>query len=122
MAAGQVNAVVVGADRIAANGDIANKIGTYGVAILAHAHGIPFYVAAPLVDHRPGDADRRGDPDRGAQRRARSRTWAARSWCRRARRCATRPSTSRPHRYVTAIVTERGVVHPPFADGLAALA
>ena len=47
MAPGEVNAVVVGADRIAANGDTANKIGTYGVAILARAHGIPFYVAAP---------------------------------------------------------------------------
>lgn len=47
MAAGQVDAVVVGADRIARNGDVANKIGTYGVAVLAHAHGIPFYVAAP---------------------------------------------------------------------------
>lgn len=47
MAAGKVDAVVVGADRIAANGDVANKIGTYGVAVLAAHHGIPFYVAAP---------------------------------------------------------------------------
>ena len=48
MRAGQVDGVVVGADRIAANGDTANKIGTYGVAVLAKAHGIPFYVAAPI--------------------------------------------------------------------------
>lgn len=47
MAAGNIDAVIVGADRIAANGDAANKIGTYGVAVLAHEHGIPFYVAAP---------------------------------------------------------------------------
>ncbi len=47
MAAGEVDCVVVGADRIAANGDTANKVGTYGVALLAQAHGIPFYVAAP---------------------------------------------------------------------------
>ena len=47
MAAGRVDAVLVGADRIAANGDAANKIGTYGVAVLARHHGIPFYVAAP---------------------------------------------------------------------------
>ena len=47
MQAGQVQAVITGADRIAANGDAANKIGTYGVAVLAHAHGIPFYIAAP---------------------------------------------------------------------------
>ena len=47
MQEGKIQKVVVGADRIAANGDTANKIGTYGVALLAHAHGIPFYVAAP---------------------------------------------------------------------------
>src|SRR5207245_2939882 len=47
MKEGRVHVVVVGADRIAANGDTANKIGTYGVALLAQAHGIPFYVAAP---------------------------------------------------------------------------
>lgn len=48
MSQGKVQAVVVGTDRVAANGDVANKIGTYGVAVLAKAHGIPFYVAAPL--------------------------------------------------------------------------
>jgi methylthioribose-1-phosphate isomerase len=48
MAQGKVQAVIVGTDRVAANGDVANKIGTYGVAVLAHAHNIPFYVAAPL--------------------------------------------------------------------------
>ena len=52
----KVNLVVVGADRIAANGDTANKIGTYGVALLAKAHGLPFYVAAPssTFDPEPG--------------------------------------------------------------------
>ena len=60
MASGDVDLVVVGADRIAANGDVANKIGTYGVAVLAHHHGIPFYVAAPTSTHRPGHARRRG--------------------------------------------------------------
>ena len=48
MASGEVDAIVVGADRIAANGDVANKIGTYGLAVLARHHGVPFYVAAPL--------------------------------------------------------------------------
>jgi methylthioribose-1-phosphate isomerase len=48
MGAGEVDAVIVGADRIAANGDVANKIGTYGLAVLAHHHGVPFYVAAPV--------------------------------------------------------------------------
>ena len=77
--AGTSNVVVVGADRIAANGDMANKIGTYGVAVLAHAHGIPFYVAAPLstIDlHTPTGAGipieeraaTRGDAHRPARR------------------------------------------------------
>ncbi len=47
MAGGEVDCVVVGADRVAANGDVANKVGTYGLAVLAHHHGVPFYVAAP---------------------------------------------------------------------------
>jgi S-methyl-5-thioribose-1-phosphate isomerase len=53
MASGDVDLVVVGADRIAANGDVANKIGTYGLAVLAHHHGVPFYVAAPCSTHDP---------------------------------------------------------------------
>ena len=57
MAQGQVDAVWVGADRIAANGDVANKIGTYSLAVLAHYHGIPFYVAAPHTTHDPACAD-----------------------------------------------------------------
>jgi methylthioribose-1-phosphate isomerase len=60
MREGRIQAVVTGADRIAANGDVANKIGTYGVALLAEAHGIPFYVAAPTstfdLDLPHGDA------------------------------------------------------------------
>jgi methylthioribose-1-phosphate isomerase len=57
MAAGEVDAVIVGADRIAANGDVANKIGTYGLAVLARHHGIPFYVAAPLSTFDPDTPD-----------------------------------------------------------------
>ncbi len=69
--AGDIDLVVVGADRIAANGDTANKIGTYSVAVLAKEHGIPFYVAAPwsTIDLATPDGD--AHPDRGAQRRAR---------------------------------------------------
>lgn len=62
MARGKVDAVVVGADRIAANGDTANKIGTYGVAVLARHHGIPFYVAAPTSTIDPAVADGSGIP------------------------------------------------------------
>ena len=57
MAAGEVDCVLVGADRIAANGDVANKIGTYGLAVLAHHHGIPFYVAAPRSTFDPAVPD-----------------------------------------------------------------
>ncbi len=53
MRAGKIQCCIVGADRIAANGDVANKIGTYGIAVLARAHGIPFYVAAPLSTYDP---------------------------------------------------------------------
>src|SRR4029079_509804 len=53
MASGEVDLVVVGADRIAANGDVANKVGTYGLAVAAHHHGIPFYVAAPRSTFDP---------------------------------------------------------------------
>ena len=62
MARGEVDAVVVGADRIAANGDVANKIGTYGVAVLARHHGVPFYVAAPTSTIDASVADGAGIP------------------------------------------------------------
>ena len=68
MQQGKIDLVVVGADRIAANGDTANKIGTYGVAVLAREHSIPFYVAAPLSTIDLEHARRRQHPDRGAQR------------------------------------------------------
>src|SRR5687767_15518063 len=60
MRLGDVDLVVIGADRIAANGDVANKIGTYGVAVLAKEHGIPFYVAAPMstVDMATSDGSK----------------------------------------------------------------
>ena len=65
----RIDVVVVGADRIAANGDVANKIGTYSAAILARAHGIPFYVAAPFSTVDLSLASGARDPDRAAQRR-----------------------------------------------------
>ncbi len=67
MAAGEVDLVVTGADRIAANGDTANKIGTYGLAVLARHHGLPLVVVAPTSTPRPRRRDGRRDPDRGAR-------------------------------------------------------
>ena len=69
MREGRIQAVITGADRIAANGDTANKIGTYSVATLARAHGIPFYVAAPTTTFDLSIADGRRDSDRTAGRR-----------------------------------------------------
>ena len=67
MKEGKIQLVIVGADRIAANGDTANKIGTYGVAVLAQAHGIPFYVAAPSSTFDLSIADGDEIPDRAAR-------------------------------------------------------
>ena len=69
LARGGVDAVIVGADRVAANGDTANKIGTYALAIAAHHHGVPFYVAVPRSTLDPRNAGRRRDRDRAARRR-----------------------------------------------------
>jgi methylthioribose-1-phosphate isomerase len=117
MARGEINAVVVGADRIAANGDVANKIGTYTVAILAKEHGLPFYVAAPVSTldlHTPT-----GEDIPIEERPAHEVTQVA------GRRVAPEGTRVRnpafdvtPHRYVTAIVCERGVARPPFVDSL----
>ena len=95
MARGEVDVVIVGADRVAANGDTANKVGTYTLAVLAARHGIPFYVCAPTSSVDLATPGRRGHPDRGARgrrglhdpRRRASRPSAPRS--------ATRRSTSR---------------------------
>jgi len=105
MAAGEVDLVITGADRIAADGSVANKVGTYGLAVLAHHHGVPFVVAAPLFhrDHGGTAARRRGDflrrdpgraaGQRGAQPRLRRHRRRAgdcpghRAWGRAARQC-----------------------------------
>ena len=120
LAGGDMDAVVVGADRIAANGDSANKIGTYQAAVLAKEHGVPFLVAAPfssvdletptgaeipIEERRPEEiveiAGRRIAPE------------GVSVW---------NPAFDvTPARYITAIVTERGIAHPPFAASLARL-
>ena len=114
MRAGEIDFVVVGADRIAANGDTANKIGTYTVAVLAHEHKIPFYVAAPLstIDLATPDGDQHSD--RGARPAARSRTSARRGSRRRARTIRNPAFDVTPHRYITGIITEKGIVRPPY--------
>jgi methylthioribose-1-phosphate isomerase len=118
---GEVDLVVVGADRIAANGDVANKIGTYGVAVLARAHDIPFYVAAPLSTIDLATPDGAHIPIEERADREVTHVGGARLTPEGAR--VRNPSFDvTPAAYVSAIVTERGVARPPYAESLAALA
>jgi methylthioribose-1-phosphate isomerase len=112
-----IDLVIVGADRIAANGDVANKIGTYPLAVLARHHGIPFYVAAPTstvdlstptgagipIEERSPEEVRRGFGKLTAPPEAQVFSPAF---------------DVTPNELVTAIITEAGVHHPPFADAL----
>ncbi|HSN91713.1 MAG TPA: S-methyl-5-thioribose-1-phosphate isomerase [Anaeromyxobacteraceae bacterium] len=121
MARGEISCVLVGADRIAANGDVANKIGTYGLAVLAAHHGLPFYVAAPWSTVDLSTAAGAGIPIE--ERDGDEVVEIA------GRRIAPAGVSARypafdvtPAHLVTAIVTERGVVRQPLAAGLSALA
>ncbi|WP_127495544.1 S-methyl-5-thioribose-1-phosphate isomerase [Paenibacillus glycanilyticus] len=113
MSKGWVNAVIVGTDRVAANGDVANKIGTYSVAVLAKAHGIPFYVACPLstidlntptgaeipIEERNAEEITEGFGKRTAPQGVK----------------VYNPAFDiTPNEYVTAIITEKGIIEAPF--------
>ncbi|MDQ0058887.1 S-methyl-5-thioribose-1-phosphate isomerase [Paenibacillus harenae] len=117
MAKGWVDAVIVGTDRVAANGDVANKIGTYSVAVLAKAHGIPFYVACPLstidlntptgaeipIEERNPEEITEGFGKRTAPKGVK----------------VYNPAFDvTPNEYVTAIITEKGIVQAPYSDNL----
>jgi methylthioribose-1-phosphate isomerase len=117
MRKGLITHVVVGADRITANGDTANKIGTYSLAVLARAHGIPFYVAAPTstidlgMDH--------GDCIPIEERSSDEVTHLAGRLIAPVGVAAAHPAFDvTPAELITAIITERGVVEPPFVPGL----
>jgi methylthioribose-1-phosphate isomerase len=119
MRAGQVDLVVVGADRIAANGDTANKIGTYSVAILAKEHGIPFYVAAPWSTIDLATPDGTAIPIE--ERSAREVTHVGATQVAPVGAKVRNPSFDvTPAKYITAIITERGVHRAPFGESLAA--
>jgi methylthioribose-1-phosphate isomerase len=117
MRAGDIDMVVVGADRIAANGDTANKIGTYTVAVLAHEHKIPFYVAAPIstIDLATVDGDH--IPIEERDQREVSHLGSARLTPEGAH--IRNPAFDvTPHRYITGIITERGIFKPPYTESL----
>ncbi|MDX1962833.1 MAG: S-methyl-5-thioribose-1-phosphate isomerase [Pirellulales bacterium] len=118
--AGQVGAVIVGADRIAANGDAANKIGTYGLAILAHYHQVPFYVAAPSSTFDLNISNGAGIPIEQRDPREVTEAFGRR----------TAPADTRvfnpafdvtPAELITALVTERGIIRPVTAANIAKL-
>jgi methylthioribose-1-phosphate isomerase len=120
MRLGHIDLVVVGADRIAANGDVANKIGTYGVAVLAREHGIPFYVAAPMSTIDLATADGARIPIEERNEREVTHVGGARMTPTGAH--IRNPAFDvTPARYVTAIITERGIARPPYESALAAL-
>jgi methylthioribose-1-phosphate isomerase len=122
MKQGRVQAVLVGCDRVAANGDTANKIGTSGVAVLARHYGIPFYVHAPLssvdlkcptgaeipIEQRPGEEV--------------TEKWYARRMSPAGVKVYNPAFDVTDHELITAIVTEKGVAFPPFRESLAGLA
>jgi methylthioribose-1-phosphate isomerase len=117
----EIDLVVVGADRIAANGDTANKIGTYTVAVLAKEHGIPFYVAAPLSTIDLSMPDGNGIPIE--ERHAKEVTHVGSNQLAPVGAAVRNPAFDvTPHRYITAIVTDRGIFHPPFIKTLRAAA
>jgi len=120
MRGGQVDLVVVGADRIAANGDVANKIGTYTVAVLAKEHGIPFYVAAPIstIDLATPDGSKIPIEERNAREVTHLGPVRLTPEAAHVRNPAFDVT---PHKYVTAIITERGVAKPPYSESLARL-
>lgn len=120
MGKGDVNCVIVGADRIAANGDTANKIGTYSLAVLARAHDVPFYIAAPAstIDV----AVKTGQEIVIEERRAEEITHIRGVPISPEGIHVANPAFDvTPQRYITAIITERSIIRRPFARGIAAV-
>ena len=120
MRRGEVDAVMVGCDRVAANGDVANKIGTYNLALVARAHGIPFYVCAPgsSIDRATVDGDAITIEQRDAEEITHAKgvevaAPGAQAW---------NPAFDiTPAHLVTGFITEFGVLRPPYRDALSAL-
>lgn len=120
MSRGEIDAVIVGADRVAANGDVANKIGTYTLAVLANRHGIPFYVACPLstldVGIASGDSIPIEERPAGEVTGYRDTRWAAEGV-----EVRNPAFDVTPAALVTALITERGVIHRPDSRSILSL-
>ncbi len=120
MSHGEVDAVVVGTDRVAANGDVANKIGTYMVAVLAHRHGIPFYVACPLstIDLEVPDGAAIPIEERAADEVT---GFGVHQWAAKGVQVRNPAFDVTPAELVTALITEKGVLMKPGRDSIARL-
>jgi methylthioribose-1-phosphate isomerase len=120
MSKGEVDVVVVGADRIAANGDVANKIGTYTLAVLAKRHGIPFYVAAPLSTFDPKIPDGSHIPieERPA---AEVTGYGETRWAPQGVAVRNPAFDVTPAELITGIISEKGIASPPNRQTIAAL-
>ena len=114
---GEIDCVIVGADRIAANGDTANKIGTYSLAVLAKENGIPFYVAAPTtsIDSSLASGEKIPIEQRSPQEVTHIQGV---SIAPEGINVANPAFDVTPHRYITAIITERGIIKEPYGEGL----
>src|SRR5579863_5340018 len=117
---GQVQCVIAGTDRTAANGDVANKIGTYPLAVLARRHGVPFYVAAPLssIDLECPSGDRIPIEERSPKEIT---EFGGKQITPKGVDVFNPAFDVTPAELVTAIITERGIAYPPFGESLAAL-
>ncbi len=120
LASGQVDAVITGADRIAANGDTANKVGTYGLAVLAARHGIPFYVAAPRSTFDPACAEGSGIP---IEFRDSSEVggYGPTRWSPDGLDTYNPAFDVTPAGLIAAFITEQGVLRPPFGPSIGTL-
>jgi methylthioribose-1-phosphate isomerase len=117
MSKGWIQAVIVGTDRVAANGDFANKIGTYGVAVLAKAHNIPFYVACPLstIDLNTSTGDQIPIEERHADEITQG---FGKRTAPQGIKVFNPAFDITPHEYVTAIITEKGIIRPSYSVNL----
>jgi methylthioribose-1-phosphate isomerase len=117
MSRGEVDLVLVGADRIAANGDVANKIGTYTLAVLAQRHAVPFYVAAPRSTFDTSLADGRAIP---VEERSPGEVtgYGAARWAPQGVMVRNPAFDITPAELVSALITECGILRPPFAPAI----
>lgn len=117
MSKGEINAVIVGADRVAANGDVVNEIGTYMIAILAKRHNIPFYVASPIstidISYKSGDLIPIEERESSEVTGYRDNQWAAKGV-----KVRNPAFDVTPADLITAIITEKGIINYPHKDNL----